>query len=198
MTSPDISTYREITPLIYSWRTPDIPKYEGWEKIGYTEQSSADVRISQQASQLSVEQVKVWSRRAMFTSEAGGWFTDKDFHAYLKQQGVERERRPEYPKTTEWHRFAGAPKTSLEYLTDFAGQDFTALQASGSEDYTLRPEQQAAVEQALAAFEAGRTEVLWNAKPRFGKTLTTYDLMRRLDARKVLVVTNRPAISTLR
>ncbi|MCI1831427.1 MAG: DEAD/DEAH box helicase family protein [Bifidobacterium sp.] len=195
MTSPDISTYREITPLIYSWRTPDIPKYEGWEKIGYTEQSSADVRISQQASQLSVEQIKVWSRRAMFTSEAGGWFTDKDFHAYLKQQGVERERRPEYPKTTEWHRFAGAPKTSLEYLTDFAGQDFTALQASGSEDYTLRPEQQAAVEQALAAFEAGRTEVLWNAKPRFGKTLTTYDLMRRLDARKVLVVTNRPAIA---
>ena len=87
MTSPDINTYREITPLIYSWSTPDIPKYEGWEKIGYTEQSSADVRISQQASQLSVEQVKVWSRRAMFTSEAGGWFTDKDFHAYLKQQG---------------------------------------------------------------------------------------------------------------
>lgn len=111
------------------------------------------MRISQQASQLSVEQVKVWSRRAMFTSEAGGWFTDKDFHAYLKQQGVERERRPKYPKTTEWHRFAGAPKTSLEYLTDFAGQDFHRAQASGSEDYTLRPEQQAAVEQALAAFE---------------------------------------------
>ncbi|MFV0535463.1 MAG: DEAD/DEAH box helicase, partial [Cumulibacter sp.] len=195
MTSPDISTYRKITPLIYSWRTPDIPKYEGWEKIGYTEQSGADVRIAQQASQLSVEQIKVWSRRAMFTSEAGGWFTDKDFHAYLKQRGVERERRPKYPKTTEWHRFAGAPKTSLEYLTDFAGQDFAALQASGSEDYTLRPEQQAAVEQALAAFEAGRTEVLWNAKPRFGKTLTTYDLMRALDARKVLVVTNRPAIA---
>lgn len=38
-------------------------------------------------------------------------------------------------------------------------------------------------------------EVLWNAKPRFGKTLTTYDLARKLDAVNVLVVTNRPAIA---
>ena len=41
----------------------------------------------------------------------------------------------------------------------------------------------------------GKAEVLWNAKPRFGKTLTTYDLMRTLDVRKVLIVTNRPAIA---
>ena len=47
----------------------------------------------------------------------------------------------------------------------------------------------------MAAFEAGKAEVLWNAKPRFGKTLTTYDLMRTLDVRRVLIVTNRPAIA---
>ncbi|WP_401001096.1 DEAD/DEAH box helicase [Agromyces sp. GXQ0307] len=193
MSSPKISTFREITPLIYSWKTPDVPKYDGWEKIGYTEQESADARIAQQASQLSVEKQKVWSRRALFTSEAGGRFTDKDFHAYLKQQGVERETQP---KRTEWHHFAPAPKTSLDYLNDFAGQDFRDLPSSGGEDdYSLRTEQQEAVDQAVAAFEAGKNEVLWNAKPRFGKTLTTYDLMRTLDVRRVLIVTNRPAIA---
>ncbi len=87
MPSPKISTFREIIPLIYSWTTPDIPKYAGWEKIGYTEQESADARIAQQASQLSVEKKKLWSRRALFTSEAGGRFTDKDFHAYLHAAG---------------------------------------------------------------------------------------------------------------
>ena len=56
MPSPKIRTFREITPLIYSWTTPDIPKYAGWEKIGYTEQESADARIAQQASQLSVDE----------------------------------------------------------------------------------------------------------------------------------------------
>ena len=162
----------------------------GWEKIGYTEQSSADKRIAQQASQISVEKKKLWSRRALFTSEAGGRFTDKDFHAYLHQQGVERETKP---RRTEWHHFAIAPKKSLEYFNDFAGQDFTNVPGA-EDDYVLRQEQQAAVDQAKGAFEAGKTEVLWNAKPRFGKTLTTYHLMRTLDVRRVLIVTNRPAI----
>ncbi len=193
MPSPNISTYREITPLIYSWRTPDIPKYAGWEKIGYTEQESADARIAQQASQMSVAKQKMWSRRAFYTSEAGGTFTDKDFHAYLKQQRVERELTP---KRTEWHHFAAAPKTSIDYFNDFAGQDFpTTPSGSEQDDYTLRPEQRAAVDQAMAAFSHDKAEVLWNAKPRFGKTLTTYDLMRQLDLQKVLIVTNRPAIA---
>ncbi|MCY0905791.1 DEAD/DEAH box helicase [Arthrobacter sp. H14-L1] len=193
MPSPKISTFREITPLIYAWTTPDIPKYVGWEKIGYTEQESADARIAQQASQLSVEKKKVWVRRALFTSEAGGRFTDKDFHSYLHQQGVERETQP---KRTEWHHFMIAPKGSIEYFNDFAGQDFRDVPSIGvEEDYVLRPEQQAAVDQAVAAFQSGQSEVLWNAKPRFGKTLTTYDLMRTLGVRRVLIVTNRPAIA---
>lgn len=193
MASPKISTFREITPLIYSWTTPDIPKYDGWEKIGYTEQASADARIAQQASQLSVEKKRMWSRRAIFTSEAGGRFTDTDFHAYLHQQGVERETTP---KRTEWHHFHPAPKSSLQYFNDFAGQDFSDLPpGSAEDDYVLRLEQQAAVDQAVTAFEAGKTEVLWNAKPRFGKTLTTYHLMRTLGVQKVLIVTNRPAIA---
>lgn len=192
MASPEISTFREVVPLIYSWRTPDVPKYSGWEKIGYTQQDSADTRIAEQASQMSITKEKVWSRRALYTTEAGGRFTDTEFHAFLKQQGVERETTP---KRTEWHQFAAAPRTSLEYFNDFAGQDFDHLQASGEDDYVLRPEQRAAVDHALAAFRDGSTEVLWNAKPRFGKTLTTYHLMRELDVRKVLIVTNRPAIA---
>lgn len=192
MSSPNISTYREIKPLIYSWSTPDIPKYSGWEKIGYTEQASAATRIAQQASQLSVTKIQNWSRRALFTSESGGSFRDGDFHAYLRQQGLQRELNPE---RTEWHLFKGAARSSLDYFNSFAGQDFADLQTFGKDDYDLRPEQQAAVNQALAVFSEGGAEVLWNAKPRFGKTLSTYDLMRELGARKVLIVTSRPAIA---
>jgi hypothetical protein len=192
MSSPRIDTYRVIQPVVYSWSTPDIPKYQGWEKIGYTDQQTAEKRIAQQASQLSISQRINWQRRALFTSVAGGCFTDRDFHEYLRQQGVQRETQP---KRTEWHNFAGTPKDSLQYFNDFAGQDVHTMQAGSIEDYRLRPEQQSAVEQALTAFAAGHTEVLWNAKPRFGKTLTTYDLMRRLEVKKALIVTNRPAIA---
>lgn len=191
MSRPSIETYRRITPLVYSWTTPDIPKYDGWEKIGYTEQVSADERIAQQASQMNITKTRLWSRRAVYTSEAGGYFTDHDFHAYLSQHGVERETSPR----TEWFRFDGAPRSSIDYLNSFAGQDYSDLQTGGEDDYRLRPEQQAAVDQALGAFADGETEVLWNAKPRFGKTLTTYDLMRRLEVKRALIVTNRPAIA---
>ena len=49
MTSPKIDTFRQINPMVYSWRTPDVPKYDGWEKIGYTGLQSVDDRIAQQA-----------------------------------------------------------------------------------------------------------------------------------------------------
>lgn len=194
--SPQINTFRRINPMVYSWRTPDVPKYNGWEKIGYTGTQTVEARIAQQASQMSVTKDLVWARRAVYTSEAGGQFTDREFHAYLKQHGVEREFNPDArPQQTEWHHFAGASKTSLEYFNAFAGQDYSDLQSGGEELYVLRPEQQAAVDQAIAAFARGSDEVLWNAKPRFGKTLTTYHLMREMNLGKVLIVTNRPAIA---
>jgi type II restriction enzyme len=194
--SPNISTFHEVVPYIYSWKTPDIPKYEGWEKIGYTEQDSADKRISQQASQLNITKIKVWAYRAAFITEDGGTFRDSDFHTFLKQQGIEREFDPNAtPHRTEWHKFAGAPKSSRQYFLEFASKTFSTPPGPAREDYTLRPEQRAAVEQAVAAFGDGGREVLWNAKPRFGKTLTTYHLMRTMDVRRALIVTNRPAIA---
>lgn len=193
MDSPQISTFREIIPVVYSWTTPDIPKYEGWEKIGYTEQEGgADARIAQQASQLGIAKQKLWAQRAFFTSEAGGAFTDKDFHTFLKHAGVQRELSPH---RTEWHRFEGMPMSSKQYFLEFASQDGAELQRTGTEDYTLRPEQQAAIAKALTAYNDGHSEMLWNAKPRFGKTLATYDMIRQINARKVLIVTNRPAIA---
>lgn len=196
MTSPHINTFHEVVPYVYSWRTPDILKYEGWEKIGYTEQESVDRRISQQASQLNITKIKVWAYRAAFITEDGGTFRDSDFHAFLKRQGIEREYDPDAtPHRTEWHKFAGAPKSSRDYFLDFASKSFTTQPGALQDDYTLRPEQRAAVEQAVAALGDGGGEVLWNAKPRFGKTLTTYDLMRAMDARRALIVTNRPAIA---
>ena len=196
MSSPNIETFREVVPYIYSWKTPDIPKYDGWEKIGYTEQDSSDARIAQQASQLNIKKIKVWAYRAAFITEDGGTFRDSDFHAYLKQQEIQREYDPEStPHRTEWHKFAGAPETSQQYFLEFASRTFATPRGESQDDYQLRPEQQAAAAQAMSALGAGEGEVLWNAKPRFGKTLTTYDLMRKMDVRRALIVTNRPAIA---
>ncbi len=72
-------------------------------------------------------------------------------------------------------------------------------QDSEVKNYTLRDEQRAAVRLTQAYYQRCQQDAqldakfLWNAKPRFGKTLTAYDFAATIQARKVLIVTNRPA-----
>ena len=112
MPSPKISTFREVVPLIYSWRTPDVPKYSGWEKIGYTEQDSADTRIAQQASPaVNREDQGLGSPGRCSPPRPAGASRTADFHAFLKQQGVQREYDPKPPAPHGVAPFAGAPQT---------------------------------------------------------------------------------------
>jgi hypothetical protein len=67
----------------------------------------------------------------------------------------------------------------------------------------MRPEQEAAVEKTMAYFQSFGKEnankpphFLWNAKMRFGKTFTAYQLAKRMGWRKVLVLTFKPAVQS--
>ena len=195
MTSIDISQIIETTapavPQIYAYTTPEIARHNGWTKIGYTEQDVRE-RIKQQTHTADVQWHLEWSGNATWEHRAGT-FRDTDFHAYLEKQGVKRE-----PKK-EWFKISG--EESHQQFYRFRDTD-GVLDAPGAASYALRDEQQRAVEQTGAFArvhwdEAGAHggEFLWNAKPRFGKTLTAYDLCRSIGAQKVLIVTNRPAIA---
>ncbi len=195
MASIDISriieTTAPATPKIYAYTTPEIARHDGWTKIGYTEQD-VETRIKQQTHTADVEWHLEWSGNATWEHRPGT-FRDTDFHAYLEKQGIERE-----PKK-EWFKIGGE-ESHLQFYR-FRDTD-GVLDAPGGIAYTLRAEQARAVDQTCAFArahwdEAGEHggEFLWNAKPRFGKTLTAYDLCRQLGARNVLIVTNRPAIA---
>jgi hypothetical protein len=65
----------------------------------------------------------------------------------------------------------------------------------------MRPEQQEAVTKTIAYFKSFKKEnpnktphFLWNAKMRFGKTFTTYQLAKQMKWKKVLVLTFKPAV----
>ena len=186
-----IETTAPAVPKIYAYTTPEIARHDGWTKIGYTEQDVRE-RIKQQTHTADVQWHLEWSGNATWEHHAGT-FRDTDFHAYLEKQGIERE-----PKK-EWFKISG--EDSHQQFYRFRDTD-GVLDAHGTASYTLRAEQRRAVEQTSAFAranwdEAGECggEFLWNAKPRFGKTLTAYDLCRKLGAQKILIVTNRPAIA---
>ncbi|RPA56371.1 helicase [Aerococcus agrisoli] len=185
-----IKTTKLIYPQIYAYTLPTIEENIGWIKIGYTEREDAEQRIKEQTqtAAIQLEYDELWVQPAFFDG-TDNFFTDKQFHSYLRKYKLVPQRGKR-----EWFYYNGTPKKSLDDLNDFKKQNFKQIKEEA--EYVLRPEQESAVEKTLAyarKHEGGR--FLWNAKPRFGKTLTTYDLARKLEAEKVLIVTNRPAIA---
>lgn len=191
----NINPYANIVPKIYAYTTPEIASHNGWTKIGYTEQASVTKRIEQQTKTADVRFNIEWQEVARYTDNSGDYFNDHDFHDYLERFEYIK-RKP----NTEWFNVDGP--TSQQLLWKFAARSYAHAQTKNKLTYILRREQQQAVDATYAYYqkclqtgEREQAEFLWNAKPRFGKTLTSYDFMRKMDARMVLIVTNRPAIA---
>lgn len=183
-----IKTTKKIYPQIYAYITPTASENDGWIKIGYTEKRNVEDRIKQQTHTAGILTQILWSEPAKFR-KTDDWFTDKPLHAYLRKYKKVKQR-----KGTEWFFYNGTPEKAHADFDDFSNNKCSQIKEELQ--YTLRTEQEATVNKTLeyAKNHLGG-EFLWNAKPRFGKTLTTYDLARKLDADKVLIVTNRPAIA---
>lgn len=189
MTKLNIKTSKKVVPMCYAYTTPQIKDHDGWTKIGFTEQD-VDTRIRQQTQTADIEYKIEWKANAIYDDGSGDIFHDTDFHGYLKKVGIERKTG------TEW--FHILPQVSKQRFDEFRANRGVS-QTDAVIEYKLREEQQKAVEQAKAYFKNHTeedAEFLWNAKPRFGKTLSAYDLCKQLDAKTVLIVTHRPAIAT--
>ena len=184
-----IQTAERVVPMIYAYTPPEIRRHDGWTKIGYTEQD-VDKRIYQQTHTADVNYHEEWRGQAVFDDGSGDSFHDTDFHAYLRKQGYEQEPG----KNNEW--FHIMPPVSKTKFYDFRVSRGILKSLDTVVPYTLRNEQAQAVGKTAdysRCHENG--EYLWNAKPRFGKTLSAYDFCKQIKAQNVLIVTNRPSIA---
>lgn len=189
MAAINIKTTTKVIPQCYAYTTPGVPAHDGWTKIGFTERD-VETRIKEQTHTVGVAHKTWWYMRAAFMTEPYETFTDKDFHAYLKKLGIVREAG------TEW--FLIDPDTARLNFVDFTQNHGILLKQDSDAviPYKLRDEQADAVQKTIEYFNARENaEFLWNAKPRFGKTLSAYDLCMKLGAKNILIVTNRPAIA---
>lgn len=196
MVSTRIKTIEQAHPTIYAYTTPNDVSKKGWVKIGHTYRD-AETRIKEQTHTSDTRYELLWAHDARY--DGGEYFGDKDFHWYLVQCSIEQGKFQGSGKLSEWFNFGiGNEKQSEELFRKFVFRDYSQIQspAEGTQ-YQLREEQADAVERALAYMTSGKepTDFLWNAKPRFGKTLATYDFIRRGNFKHVLIVTNRPAIA---
>jgi hypothetical protein len=176
-----------VNPTIYAYELPNDSKRKGQIKIGFTDRD-AHTRIKEQIGATRAAFKIVFEESAMRAD--GSSFTDKTVHALLRKDKVKNPEGEWFVCTLNQLR-----KAIHEIKTGERTEDNRVL------NFGMRPEQQEAVIKTIAYFKSFKKEnpnktphFLWNAKMRFGKTFTTYQLAKQMKWKKVLVLTFKPAV----
>ena len=174
----------EANPKIYAYEDTN-PQYSGLLKIGYTTKD-VQQRVAQQYPTLRPGKPPyciVLEESAM--RHDGSSFTDHDVHRYLRKQGI---ANPE----GEWFRCSKREvKAAIISIRERRENE-----EQRTETFSMRPEQQAAVDKTSTYFTNYYKEnkdktphFLWNCKMRFGKTFAAYQLAKRMRWKRLLVMT---------
>ena len=185
----------EILPIkpdarlrIYAYSIDD-QAHKGQLKVGQTTRSVKQRVVNEQLKTANIKNFKI-ELDEPGEREDGTPITDRQVRAALVRRGFDKAE-------LEW-MYCSARDVKAALLALRSGE-----QISGTRDqeFPMRAEQRAAVDKTHAYFHSiwqeDMNEVprfLWNAKMRFGKTFASYKLAQKLGAKRVLVVTFKPAV----
>ena len=172
---------------VYAYSIDD-KAHKGLLKVG---QTTRDVkrRVAEQVKTAAIKNYRIELNEPAERDD-GTLFTDHHVRTALVNKGFANAE-------LEWMKCAIADVRTV--LTELRmGLQFTGTH---HETFPMRWEQAEAVNKTHAYFHSIWKEdmhavprFLWNAKMRFGKTFSTYQLARKLGAKRVLVVTFKPAV----
>jgi hypothetical protein len=177
----------EARPHIYAYTIADVA-HHGQLKVGQTTRNVKQ-RVAEQLKTAAIQNFTI-ALAEDAERDDGSIFSDHEVRSALVKKGFENT-------TLEWVRCTVADvATVLAELR--TGQRLTGTH---HETFGLRDEQLDAVNKTLDYYESIWAEdanaaprFLWNAKMRFGKTFTTYQLAKKLQTKRVLVLTFKPAV----
>lgn len=184
--------------------------FEGTQKIGEGTVSSDDIetdwspnsdflrkvapkRINQYMKTSGLPYTLGWVELA-YKKATKSWFHDYDVHNVLKRSGI---KQSEHLEGTEWFKTdLETAKAAIKAVKEGKNYLNIAVEETLVDEpvITLRPEQEAAVEQTQKVFKK-KDRMLWNAKMRFGKTLSSLQLVKNEAFQKVLIMTHRPVVA---
>src|SRR5260370_14688227 len=177
----------EARPRIYAYSIDD-KEHKGLLKVGQTTRNVKQ-RVAEQLKTAAIKNYTIELDESAERDDST-IFTDHQVRTALVKKKFENTE-------LEWMRCSvNDVKTVLTELR--TGKAFTGTH---HETFAMRREQAEAVKKTHAYFHSIWKEdmhavprFLWNAKMRFGKTFTAYQLAKKLGATRVLVVTFKPAV----
>lgn len=121
-------------------------------------------------------------------------FNDKEVHNVLERSGVKKKVFDTVNKANEW--FITDLETVKRAITAVKEGRSSLSSAEVTREYSpivFRPEQQEAISKTKKQFEKGN-QMLWNAKMRFGKTLSALQVVKDMEFQHTLILTHRPVV----
>lgn len=181
------------------------PAYNGLEKVGDAtiddyemdnKPNSPDLRkvanhrIKQYMGTAGVPYKLGWAELA-YRKFDNSWFRDYDVHDVLLRSGIKKK---EMGTGQEW--FETDLETAKQAIKAVK-EGKKSIDAPSSNNLkvniVLRPEQKDAIKKTERAFKK-HDEMLWNAKMRFGKTISALQLVKDEQYKHVLIMTHRPVV----
>ena len=195
--------------LIYIFRIND-KKHEGKLKIG-----DATIHTSKDKSELfnncddliaaAKNRINEYTRTAgieyellhteIAVTDKGNVFRDKKVHDVLKRSNIKNFYFNTDKKQNEW--FETDLNTAIKAIKAVKEGKWCLSVDNISFDKSpiiFRPEQEEAIKFTIANFKRNN-ETLWNAKMRFGKTLSALEVVKRERFKRTIIITHRPVVN---
>ena len=184
----------KVTPTIYAYELVGVNSHKGYIKVGYTDRD-VETRVKEQLHTSGIE-YKILLKESAMRSD-GTCFTDHEIHTALKRKGFLQLNQG--LDKNEWFNCTIKDVISaINYV-----RDGISTEENRTLTFKMRPEQTRAVQKTIEFFDKAKADepekapkFLWNAKMRFGKTFASYQLAKKLNFKRVLVLTFKPAVES--
>ena len=141
------------------------------------------------AYQLLYTEISIFVRSGMIMT-----FNDKQVHKVLERSGIKRKEFEGVTGADEWYC---CDLETVKKAIAAVKKGETSLHPSdvtqGQSPIIFRPEQQEAIDKTRKRFKKGN-QMLWNAKMRFGKTLSALQVVKEEEFTRTLILTHRPVV----
>ncbi|MCR4753218.1 MAG: GIY-YIG nuclease family protein [Candidatus Saccharibacteria bacterium] len=187
----------DIKPTIYVYDTPGVN--DEYLKIGYTSKGSDGVkqRIWNQSHTVGMANKTRILYQCSAVKDNGVSFRDTDVHRILRRLG--KRQLDEGQDKNEWFECTlGDVKAAIGELV--TGK---TISLERNQTFRPRPEQERAIAKTIQYYQSAKEQdpttkpkFLWNAKMRFGKTFASYELAKKMDMKRILILTFKPAVES--
>ena len=161
---------------------------------------AAKFRINQYTATAGIAYDLLYTELAQKTVTSGDKvktlaFRDHDVHEVLKRSGIKNHYFDTERKANEWFRVdLETAKKAISAVKEKRASLLSSEISEGRNPIIFRPEQVEAIKKTVKKFKTSN-QMLWNAKMRFGKTLTALQVAKECRFEHILILTHRPVVS---